>query len=101
MRYLKYTIFIMTAMILFLSSCVSTKSIENCEIEKVITVTAKSDNSYFMQVRFNRCTSKELRENLIKEEIRNRFPLLHDKTIYVKEYYGKLYNEYRYGITVE
>jgi len=53
-----------------------------------------------MWVKFSHCASKELREALIKEEIRSRFPLLHNKTIYVGEYLGKMYNEYKYEIKV-
>jgi hypothetical protein len=54
-----------------------------------------------MHIKFSRCASKELRENLVKEELRNRFPLIGNRTIYVEEYLGKMYNEYKYEINVE
>ena len=101
MRYLKYIVFIMTAIILSSSSCASKKGIENCEIKEVLRVVAESDDLYYMQVKFNHCTSKELRESLIKEELRNRFPIIGNRTIYVEEYLGKMYNEYKYEIKVE
>ncbi len=91
----------MVAMMLSFSSCASKKNIENCEIKEVLEIVDKNDNSYVMQVKFKNCTSKELRETLVKNELMNRFPLTKDRTIYVEEYVGKLYNEYRYGIKVE
>jgi hypothetical protein len=81
--------------------CISNKNMGNCEIVKVIKVTAENDDSYYIQVKFNRCTSKEQRENLIKEELRNRFPLIGDRIIHLVEYLGKMYNEYKYEIKVE
>ena len=101
MRYLKYIIFIMTAMMLSSSSCASKKDIGNCEIRKVLKATSESNDLYYMQVKFSRCTSKELRENLIKEELRNRFPIIGNRTIYMEEYLGKMYNEYKYEINVK
>ncbi|MDR2410569.1 MAG: hypothetical protein LBE13_21000 [Bacteroidales bacterium] len=101
MEYVKYIIFIMTAMMLSSSSCASTKDIENCAIKKVLKVIAENNDLYYMHVKFSHCASKELRETLLKEEIRSRFPLLHDKTIYVEEYLGKMYNEYKYEIKVK
>jgi hypothetical protein len=80
---------------------ISNKSMENCKIIKVIKVTAESNNSYYMQVKFNHCTSNEHRETLIKNEIRNRFPLIGDRTIRLEEYLGKLHGEYKYEIKVE
>jgi predicted membrane chloride channel (bestrophin family) len=74
---------------------------ENCEIKKVLKATAENNDLYYMQVKFSHCTSKELRENLIKEELRNRFPIIGNRTIYVKEYLGKMYNEYKYEIKAE
>jgi hypothetical protein len=73
---------------------------ENCEIMKVLKV-IETNESYYMQVRFNHCTSKEARENLIKEELINRFPLIRNKTIQIEEYLGKMYNEYKYEIEVK
>ena len=101
MKNLKYITFIMVVMMLSFSSCISKKGIEKCKIEKVLNVVVKNDNSYVMQVKFNNCVSKELRETLVKNELMNRYPLTKDKTISVEEYLGKLYNEYRYEIQVE
>lgn len=81
--------------------CVTNKNMENCKIKKVLRVTAESNDSYYMQVKFTHCASKESRETLIKEELRNRFPLISNKTIQVEEYLGKIYNEYKYEIKVE
>ncbi|MDR1003459.1 MAG: hypothetical protein LBL97_00405 [Prevotellaceae bacterium] len=100
MKHLKYVLFIMKAIVLLSSSCASWKNIENCEIQRVIVITDESDDLYYLRVKFNSCASKELRENLVKEELRNRFPLIGNKTIYVEEYPGKLYNEYNYKIKV-
>lgn len=80
--------------------CTSNKSMENCEIMKVLKV-VENNESYYMHVRFNHCTSKDVRENLIKEELTSRFPLIRNKTIRVEEYFGKKYNEYKYEIEVE
>lgn len=90
----------MTIMMLSLSSCVSTKECENCKIEKVLDIVVKNDNLYSMQVKFNRCTSKEKRETLVKNELINKYPKIKNKTIYVDEYLGKMYNEYRYEISI-
>jgi hypothetical protein len=73
---------------------------ETCEIKEVLKVVENND-LYYMQVKFNHCASKESRESLIKEELRNRFPLIRNKTIQVEEYLGKMYNEYKYEIKVE
>ncbi len=101
MKNLKYITFIMVVMMLSFLSCISKKGIEKCKIEKVLNVVVKNDNSYVMQVKFNNCVSRELRETLVKNELMNRYPLTKDKTISVEEYQGKLYNEYRYEIQVE
>jgi hypothetical protein len=86
---------------ILLSCCASSKSIENCRIRKVLAATVENNNLYYMHVKFNYCTSKELRKGLIEEEIRNRFPLTRNRMIYVEEYLGKIYNEYKYEIKVE
>jgi hypothetical protein len=99
MKHLKYILFIMATMSLS-ACCASNKSTENCEITKVLKV-IENNESYYMQVRFNHCTSKEARESLIKEELINRFPLIRTKTVKVEEYLGKMYNEYKYEIKVE
>jgi hypothetical protein len=74
---------------------------ETCEIKKVLRVIGENNDSYYMQVRFSGCTSKESRETLIKDEMRKRFPLIGDRTIHVVEYLGKMYNEYKYEIKIE
>lgn len=91
----------MNAMMFFPSCCTYGKNMENCEMKEVLKATAESEDSYYMYVKFSHCTSKELRENLIKEELMSRFPLTKGKTIYVKEYLGKMYSEYKYEIKVE
>lgn len=83
------------------SSCASKKNIEDCKIDKVLKVLAESNDLYHLQVKFSHCASKELREILVKNELMNRFPLTKNRTIYVEEYLGKMYNEYRYKIKVE
>ena len=75
MKYLKYILFIMNAMMLSSSSCASKKNIENCEIKKVLDVVVKNDNLYSMQVKFSHCASKELREALVKNELMNNIIL--------------------------
>ena len=77
------------------------KGIENCDIKEILKVTAENNDSYYMQVKFSHCASKRLREDLIKEELRSRFPLIGNRTVYVSEYLGKMYNEYKYEIKVE
>ena len=101
MKCLKYFTIIMAAMVLSSSSCASNKNIENCEIKKVLDVVIKNDNLYSMQVKFSHCASKELREALVKNELMNRFPKTKNRAIYVEEFLGKMYNEYRYVIKVE
>lgn len=101
MKHLKYITFIMVAMMLYFSSCTSKKNIKKCTIEKVLDVVEKDDSSYVMQVKFNNCVSKELRETLVKNELMKRYPLTKDRIIHIDENLGKLYNEYRYGIKVE
>ena len=102
MKYVKYIIiFITTTIMLLSSSCFSTKRCERCKIEKVSTIVVKSDNSYSMQVRFNRCNSKYMRENLVRNELINRYPSIENKTICIDEYLGKRYNEYRYEISIK
>jgi hypothetical protein len=83
------------------SSCTSKKGVENCKIKEVLKVTSEKNDSYYMQVKFSNCASKELREILVKEELRNRFPLIGNKTIYMEEHLGKIYNEYKYEIKVK
>jgi hypothetical protein len=89
----------MSAMI-FSSCCIFNKSMENCEIKEVLKVVENND-LYYMHVRFNHCVSKDLRENLIKEELINRFPIIMNRVVLVEEYLGKMYNEYKYEIKVE
>ena len=102
MKYAKYMIlFIMTTMMLSSLSCVSSKECENCKIEKVLDIVVKNDNLYSMQVRFNRCTSKEKREILVKNELMNRYPISQNKIMCIDEYLGKMYNEYRYEIKIK
>ncbi|GAB6013234.1 hypothetical protein MK137Hg34_000279400 [Viscerimonas tarda] len=72
----------------------------NCEIKEALKVVENND-LYYIHVKFNNFTSKESRESLIKEEMRNRFPLIRNKTIQVEEYLGKMYNEYKYEIKIE
>jgi hypothetical protein len=92
----------MTAMILSSSSCISKKNGKNCEIKEILKVTAENNGlNYYMHIKFSHCTSKELRETLVKNELMNRFPLTRNRTIYVEEYLGKMYNEYKYEIKVE
>jgi len=82
-------------------SCASKKNIENCEIKKVLKVTAENNNLYYIHIKFSHCASKELREILVKNELMNRFPLTENGGIYVEEYLGKMYNEYKYEVKVE
>lgn len=91
----------MVAVLLSSSSCASKKNMENCEIKKVIKVTVANNDLYFMHIQFSNCASKEFREALVKNELMNRFPLNKNRTIYVEEYLGKMYNEYKYEIKVE
>jgi len=91
----------MTAMMLSSSSCASKKNIENCEIKEVLKATAKNDDLYYMHIKFSHCASKKIRETLVRNELMNRFPLTKSKTIYVEEFLGKMYNEYKYEIKVE
>lgn len=91
----------MTGIILSSSSCVSRKTMENYKIKKVLEVTVESDELFYMHIKFSHCTSKEVRENLIKKELRNRFPFIRNKKIYVEEYLGKMYDEYKYEIKIE
>lgn len=100
MKYSNYIICILITMVLSVS-CVSNKGMKNCEIIKVIKATVESNDSYYMHVEFNHCTSKEQRKILIKEELRSRFPLIGERTIHLEEYLGKMYNEYKYEIKVE
>ena len=83
------------------SSCISVKKCENCIIESVLYLEPKRDNCYSMQVRFNHCLSIEIRKELVKNEIINRYPISQNHTIYINEYLGKKYNEYRYEISVK
>ena len=101
MNYLKYIIFIMMTMILTFSSCISKRNIENCEIKEVLRAAAENNDLYYMQIKFNYCTSRDLRETLVQNELINRFPLTKNRTIYINEYLGKIYNEYKYEIKVE
>ena len=102
LKYVKdIIIFITTTIMLLSSSCFSTKRCERCKIEKVSTIVVKSDNSYSMQVRFNRCNSKYMRETLVRNELINRYPSIENKTICIDEYLGKRYNEYRYEISIK
>jgi hypothetical protein len=91
----------MTAMILSSLSCASKKNIENCEIKEVLKATAENNDLYYMHIKFSHCASKKLRETIVKNELMSRFPLTRNRTIYVKEYLGKMYNEYKYEIKVE
>jgi hypothetical protein len=65
-RHLRYGIFII-AVTMLLFCCVSNKSMEACEIKKVLRVVAENNDSYYMHVKFTHCTSKESREALIKD----------------------------------
>ena len=102
MKCLKDILFIMIVVIL--SSCsvsYSNTNMENCVIKKVIKLTAKNNDLYYMQVRFSHCDSIELRKRLIKEELLNKFPKIGNRAVNIEEYLGKMYNEYKYEIKVE
>ena len=92
---------IIISLLLSFSSCISVKKCENCIIESVLYLEPKRDNCYSMQVRFNHCLSIEKRKELVKNEIINRYPISQNHTIYINEYLGKKYNEYRYEISVK
>ncbi len=100
MKNLKYIVLVF---ILVITSCCSynKKNMENCEIKKVLRVTNENDNLYYIHVQFSSCSSKKSRENLIKDEMRNRFPSIQNRTIHVEEYLGKMYNEYKYEVKIE
>ena len=87
--------------ILIFSPCISKRNIKNCEIKEVLRAAAENNDLYYMQIKFNYCTSRDLRETLVQNELINRFPLTKNRTIYIKEYLGKIYNEYKYEIKVE
>ena len=84
----------------FYSSCLSKKVCDNCIIESVLYLEAKRDNCYSMQVRFNQRSSSEKRKELVKSELKNKYPISRNKTICIDEYLGKKYNEYRYEISI-
>jgi hypothetical protein len=84
------------------SSCASFgKGIESYKIEQVLEIITENAGSYYMKIKFNRPPKKKLRESLVKEEFKNRFPQMGNRTVYIKEYLGKLYGEYLYDITVD
>jgi hypothetical protein len=100
MKKLGFCVFIIVSLLLLLN-CISNKNMENCKIKTVLRVSQDSENSYFMHVKFNTCKAEGERIALIKNELKARFPFVENKTIKVKEYLGKMYNEYKYDIQVE
>lgn len=90
-----------TAIIVISSSCcTSKKSMEKCKMKEV-EFTVVNENCYYINIIFCHCTSKELRENLVKKVIVNKFPSINNKEIQVQEYLGKLNNQYKYEVKIE
>ena len=81
-------------------SCNTVQSIPKCEIVKIFQADQLSDDSYFYYVKFKECSTKELRESLLKSDIAHRFSTINGREIQVYEYLGKLYNEYKYEIKI-
>lgn len=95
----KYIILLVTLM--SITSCIANKNMKNCEIKEISEFTVQKDGSYYIKAKFNHCELNVDRENLIKEEMKKRFPTINDKAIFVKEYLGKIYNEYKYEVRIE
>ena len=90
-----------TAIIVISSSCcISKESMEKCKMKEV-EFTVVNENCYYINIIFSHCTSKGLRENLVKKVIVNKFPSINNKEIQVQEYLGKLYNQYKYEVKIE
>lgn len=88
-------------LLLFFYSCISSKKYENCNIEKIMDIVVKNDESYSIKVKFYSCKSKENRVLLVKNELINKYPTIKDKIIHIEEYLGKQYNEYLYEVDVK
>lgn len=99
MRNFKFIIPIVLSILLW--SCFMSKNMKNCEIKEVLKLTIEGDNVYYVQVLFNHCVSVESREYLVREELKKRYSIDSDKKINIKEYLGKMYNEYKYEVKVE
>ena len=82
------------------TSCVTTQKNDNCSIEKVLNVVANDDSTYYMEVTFNCCALRNEREARVKKELTNKYPQTKDKTLHINEYLGKMYNEYKYEISI-
>lgn len=97
MKYLKYILFIT---IIALISCISNKKIEKCKMQKIRKFTSMSKNLYYVDIITN-CRTKQSREELVLEELYNKYPSTKNKKIQIQEVYGKLYNEFKYEIKIE
>lgn len=96
---MKYLVLLIMSYIMM--SCVSNKNSLNCKIKKIIEFTVENEDSYYINVIFYRCESKELREILIQNELFDKYPSTKERKIQVQEYLGKLNNQYKYAIKVE
>ena len=84
--------------VLFISSCISTKSIYRNDSFVVKRIYCYDDNVVTFKVRFNDTLSYNDRITIIKREIEQLYGL--NETSYtIEESYGKLFNEYIYLIS--
>ena len=95
----KMTSLLITLTMVYSASCVSLNNCEKCNIEKVLDFAVINKYSYSMQVRFNHCKLRKDREDLVKKEMIKKYPNVKKEAIYIDEYLGKMYNEYRYKIS--
>ena len=97
----KMTSLLITLTMVYSASCVSLNNCEKCNIEKVLDFAVINKYSYSMQVRFNHCKLRKDREDLVKKEMIKKYPNVKKEAIYIDEYLGKMYNEYRYKISIK
>ena len=93
--------FIKLLTIFILTGCSCLRSGQGCNIKEIVSETYNNDSIWTIHVVFNGCPDKFQRKQLVKERITKEHPNEGYRISAMKEYNGKMYNNYIYQIIVE
>ena len=93
--------FIKLLTIFILTGCSCLRSGQGCNIKEIVSETYNNDSIWTIHVVFNGCPDKFQRKQLVNERITKEHPNEVYRISAMKEYNGKMYNNYIYQIIVE
>ena len=75
---------------------------ENCLLKEVLeSKTRVQENAYYMRVKFESCAKREDRIELVRAEFYKINPIESSKSITINEWEDKIFQIYRYEITIK